>query len=159
MKNYTPQIIGDIVKQKYPAYKSQDSSKLGNAYIAKYHGNNASPAPITNGNTTQNNLATIPENSDLAISLIKKYFPQEQWNNAYNVMKGESGGNPQAVGDNYPINGETIPSYGLFQIRGLPGRPDSQTLLNPEENVKYAAQMQSQQGWGPWTAAKKLGII
>lgn len=101
--------------------------------------------------------ATMPNNTVTA--LIKKYFPQEQWLNAYNVMKVESGGNPGAVGDNYPIRGQTIPSYGLFQIRALPGRPAPTVLLNPEENVKYAASMQAQQGWGPWTGARKLGLV
>lgn len=96
---------------------------------------------------------------DLATSLIQKYFPPEQWANAKAVMMGESGGNPSAIGDNYPIRGETIPSYGLFQIRGLPGRPDSSTLLDPEKNVAYAANMQKQQGWSPWTAARNLGIV
>jgi len=63
--------------------------------------------------------------------LIKKYFPQDQWENAKKVMMDESGGNPAAVGDNYPIAGQTIPSYGLFQIRALPGRPDPTILTNP----------------------------
>lgn len=92
-------------------------------------------------------------------ALIQKYFPQTEWQRAYNVMMGESGGNPKAVGDNYPIRGQTIPSYGLFQIRGLTGRPNPKILLDPEENVKYAAQMWKNQGWGPWTAARKLGYV
>ena len=90
--------------------------------------------------------------------LIKKYFTPDQWNNAYRVMMGESGGRANAVGDNFPIRGETIPSYGLFQIRALPGRPDPSLLSDPEFNVRYAAQMQKTQGWRPWTAARKLGI-
>lgn len=90
--------------------------------------------------------------------LIKKYFPQEEWQRALQVAMGESGGNPAAVGDQYPIRGQTIPSYGYFQIRGLPGRPSSEQLLNPEENVKYAASMQKEQGWSPWTVARKLGF-
>jgi len=93
------------------------------------------------------------------VDLIKKYFPQDQWDNAVKVMMGESGGNPAAVGDNYPIAGQTIPSYGLFQIRALQGRPDPSILTNPEENVKYAAEMYKNEGWGPWTAAQKLGIV
>ena len=90
--------------------------------------------------------------------LIKKYFPQSQWNNAYRVMMGESGGNSQAVGDNYPIRGEVRPSYGLFQIRTFPNRPSPQQLVNPEVNVAYAAQLWKSQGWRPWTVARNLGI-
>lgn len=89
--------------------------------------------------------------------LIQKYFPQSEWGRAVKVMMGESGGKPTAVGDNYPIRGQTIPSYGLFQIRALPGRPDPKVLLDPEENVKYAAKLWATQGWNPWTVAKKLG--
>ncbi len=93
------------------------------------------------------------------IALIHEYFPPHEWDNAIRVMHAESGGNPHAIGDNYPINGQTIPSYGLFQIRGLPGRPAPEQLLNPDFNVQYAARMQAQQGWGPWTTAHKLGIV
>ena len=98
-----------------------------------------------------------PTPSGGVFDLIRKYFPQEEWDRAYNVMKGESGGNPGAVGDDYPIRGLHAPSYGLFQIRGLPGRPAKEQLLDPEFNTRYAADMWKNQGWGPWTAARKLG--
>lgn len=88
---------------------------------------------------------------------IKQYFPASEWTRAYNVMMGESGGKWYAVGDDYPIKGQTIPSVGLFQIRTLPGRPDKEILMNPEENVKYAAQLWKDQGWSPWTVARELG--
>lgn len=90
--------------------------------------------------------------------LIQKYFPQDQWANAQAVMYGESGGRADAVGDDYPIKGQTIPSVGLFQIRTLPGRPSSKQLKDAEFNVKYAAQMQAKQGWQPWSFAKKIGL-
>lgn len=91
--------------------------------------------------------------------LIKKYFPEAQWGNAQAVMMGESGGRSGAKGDDYPINGVRAASYGLFQIRALPGRPAPAQLVDPEFNVRYAAQMYKQQGWGPWTVARKLGIV
>ena len=94
----------------------------------------------------------------MATDLIKKYFPPDQWNNAYRVMMGESGGNSMAIGDNYPIRGEIRPSYGLFQIRTFPDRPAPTKLLTPEANVAYAAKMWKSQGWRPWTAATKQGI-
>jgi len=104
------------------------------------------------------NTVTQIQGTNTNNELIKKYFPKEQWVNAYRVMMGESGGRSNAVGDNFPIRGETIPSVGLFQIRTLPGRPSAEQLSDPEFNVRYAAQMQKTQGWGPWTAARKLGI-
>lgn len=86
-------------------------------------------------------------------SLIQKYFPQSEWQRAYNVMMGESSGRPNAVGDtNTPHS-----SYGLFQIRALPGRPSPQQLMDPEFNVRFAANMFNRQGWQPWTVARKLG--
>lgn len=112
-----------------------------------------SPIPLDN---SQNSSSP---NLDLAMNLIKEYFPEEEVKNAYQVMLGESGGNPQAVGDQYPIGGVYAPSYGLFQIRGLPGRPSSKELLNPEFNVQYAANMFKNQGWRPWTVAQKLGLV
>ena len=94
------------------------------------------------------------------MGLIKKYFPQEEWQRAYNVMMGESGGRSDAVGDDYPINGVYAPSYGLFQIRGLPGRPKKEQLFDPEFNTKYAADMWRGQGWKPWhNTARKLGYL
>ena len=94
------------------------------------------------------------------MDLIKKYFPQEEWQRAYNVMMGESGGRSDAVGDDYPINGVYAPSYGLFQIRGLPGRPKKEQLFDPEFNTKYAADMWRGQGWKPWhNTARKLGYL
>ena len=94
------------------------------------------------------------------MGLIKKYFPQEEWQRAYNGMMGESGGRSDAVGDDYPINGVYAPSYGLFQIRGLPGRPKKEQLFDPEFNTKYAADMWRGQGWKPWhNTARKLGYL
>mgnify|MGYP001588058838 FL=1 len=89
--------------------------------------------------------------------LIQKYFPRNEWERAYKVMMGESGGRSDAVGDTQPIKGVLAPSVGLFQIRTLPGRPSATQLKDPEFNVRYAAQMQKEQGWKPWTAARKLG--
>jgi hypothetical protein len=86
-------------------------------------------------------------------SLIQKYFPPSEWQRAYNVMMGESSGRPNAVGD----TDTPYSSYGLFQIRALPGRPSPQQLMDPEFNVRYAAQLFSQEKWNPWTVARKLG--
>ena len=103
-------------------------------------------------------MAPVPESQGSAMELIKKYFPPSEWDNAYQVMMGESGGKSWVVGDDYPIRGQTIPSYGLFQIRALQGRPGPEQLKNAEFNVWYAAQMWSQQGWSPWTVAREKGL-
>lgn len=68
-------------------------------------------------------------------SLVERYFGR--WTDkALWVISGESGGNPAAVGD----SGVSI---GLFQIQSsdrFPSRPDKATLLDPEFNVRYAAE-------------------
>ncbi len=77
---------------------------------------------------------------------------------AYAVMMAESGNNPTNIGDitlQYTVDGVTYgASYGCFQIRYLPGRPESNLLLNPVFNVKYAYDMYLGQGWKPWSAYK-----
>lgn len=94
------------------------------------------------------------------LSLLKKYFPSNQLQNAYNIMMLESKGNPQAVGDQYPIQGEVRPSYGLFQIRTFPDRPIPEALVHPEVNIAYAAKLFREQGWKPWwNSARKLGLL
>jgi len=93
------------------------------------------------------------------VNYVKKYFPRSEWERAIKVFLGESGGNPRAIGDVYPIRGQLIPSYGIAQIRALPGRPSPQELLDPEKNIQYAAQLWRTQGWKPWTVARELGYV
>ncbi len=104
------------------------------------------------------------------VALIRQYFPQAQWSNAEKVMKCESGGVASKVGDDYPINGLHVPSYGLFQIRAFSSRAKAAgltdmafraKLLEAEYNVQYAVKLWKQvsQKWSPtWSCATKLGI-
>lgn len=93
--------------------------------------------------------------------LIHEYFG-DRYEKAKKVATCESGLRPDAVGDKtltFVRDGITYgASYGVFQIRYLPGRPTPDQLLNAEFNVKYAAEMQKNQSWRPWTCARKLGI-
>ena len=80
--------------------------------------------------------------------LVARYFPPELVNKALWVIMYESGGNPRAVGD----GGNAI---GLFQIHhggSIPGRPDAKKLLDPEYNIRYAAQAlgAARGNWAPW---------
>ena len=84
--------------------------------------------------------------------LVAKHFPAASVHRALQIMHCESGGNPNAVGD----RSTAYASYGLFQIRALPGRPQGQTLLTPEFNVRYAADMFKAQGWQPWTCSRLI---
>jgi hypothetical protein len=147
-----PNEIGKQIKQKYPQYAQYPDAEVGQKYISKYGNKQVSQEVGQAGQTSQ-------EVSGNYADLIKKYFPQDQWKNAYKVMLGESGGRADAVGDNYPIKGLLAPSYGLFQIRALPGRPAPDQLTDAEFNIKYAADLYKAQGWRPWTAARKLGLV
>ncbi len=124
--------------------------KVVNAQAIDRYTKNRDSNSVTLNQDKKYTTNTTKSNSDVD-SLIKKHFPQSEWDTARAVMMAESGGNPGAKGDDYPINGLHAPSYGLFQIRHLEGRPGPDVLLNAEENIKYAAQMQRTQGWGPWT--------
>lgn len=82
-------------------------------------------------------------------SIVAKYVPAELVDKVLYTIQGESGGNPEAVGD----GGNAI---GLLQIHhggSIKGRPDAKTLLDPEQNIKYAAEQLGMAGgnfaaWG-----------
>lgn len=99
---------------------------------------------------------THPKGCENYVALVSKY----KWNAqvAINVMRAESGCNPSAVGDNYPIGGLHAPSCGMFQIRTLVGRPSCKKLQDPETNVAWAYKLYTASGWQPWTVCKN-GLV
>ena len=154
--------IGKKLREFQPTYANikLSDTELGNAYVKKY-GSVTSPSKKSDStNQLPTNQPSPSPTFASALGLIQKYFPKDQWQNALAVARGESGLNPKAIGDNYPIRGQTIPSYGVFQIRGLPGRPPKEQLLDPEFNIKYAASLYKAQGWRPWyNTSKKLKLL
>lgn len=86
---------------------------------------------------------------------IKKIFGKE-WKLILAIAKAESDLRCEAVGDHkiaYVENGiEYGKSYGLMQIRHLPGRPSPTVLLNCTENLRYAKKIFDKQGATPWSA-------
>lgn len=106
-------------------------------------------------------IPEAPENPHMEI--LKKYFPPDQVNNASNVMFRESGFRPDAIGHNTDAVGSK--DYGAFQINDYWQRYNlekkgltPEDLLDIEENIRYAAEMQAQQGWDPWYGADALGL-
>jgi len=89
--------------------------------------------------------------------LVAKYFEADQIDNALKIMNAESGGNPKAHNLNHQTRDN---SYGLFQINLYGGlaksRPQGWQLLDPEFNVKYAAELQGKQSWKIWSTHKVL---
>ena len=68
------------------------------------------------------------------------------------ICKAESGCTQGRIGDKHITFGTDYGySVGEFQIRRLPGRPSKEWLSITENNVKYAAEMKSRQGWSPWS--------
>lgn len=72
------------------------------------------------------------------------------------VARCESGLRPGAIGDGHIAfmkdGVEYGKSYGVFQIRALPGRPSPDRLLDANYNIEYAYQLYKRSGFGPWSA-------
>lgn len=100
---------------------------------------------------------TYPKGCENYVAVVRKYFGAKT-DVALKVAKAESGCNPMAIGDNYPIRGLHAPSCGLFQIRTLAGRPSCSQLQNPETNVSWAYRLYKASGWQPWTVCNH-GIV
>lgn len=86
---------------------------------------------------------------DAYTALINKY----EWDKsvARAIMRAESNCNPNAVGDTWVIDGIYAPSCGLFQVRTLAGRPDCESLKNPEVNIAWAYRLYTAHGFQPWS--------
>lgn len=113
---------------------------------------------------TQTVRETLPRATvDNLDGLLARHFPAHAIPAAKRIITCESGGNQNAVGDGhltYMHNGAQYgKSYGLFQVRHLPGRPSPEWLLQPENNVEYAARLYRSSSWKPWTCARKVGVI
>ena len=87
--------------------------------------------------------------------LVCQYFTDDCVT-AQAVFMAESGLRCGAVGDGslsyYKDGIEYGKSYGVAQIRHLPGRPAPDVLLDCESNVRYAHRLYLAQGWRPWSA-------
>lgn len=104
---------------------------------------------------TKSNLPALTVEKFRVKELVCKYFGNE-CQTASAVFFAESGLRCEAVGDTslaYLQDGvEYGKSYGVAQIRHLPGRPDPATLLDCESNIRHAYGMWKAQGWYPWSA-------
>lgn len=93
-------------------------------------------------------MAAFPPEVERWRPLVQKYFPPELVNKALWVIMYESSGNPDNPGDGGVAR-------GLFQIqdnRAWPGRPDAKYLDDPENNIRYAAQVlgAAKGNWAHW---------
>lgn len=117
-----------------------------------------------------NDSPVLNRNKQEIKNLVCRYFGKD-CQIASAVFIPESGLSCSAVGDNHLVctdelmgDGRTLKehciadgveygrSYGVAQIRYLPGRPTPEALLNCETNIKYAHGMWKAQSWYPWSA-------
>ena len=91
-----------------------------------------------------------PQGCEQYRSLLNQYTGWDVDTMLY-AMQKESGCNPAAVGDNYPIGGVLAPSCGLLQIRTLAGRPSCEALKDPATNIATAYRIWQGQGYRAWT--------
>ena len=83
------------------------------------------------------------------------------------ICKAESGCREEAIGDGhltFEKDGvEYGKSYGVFQIRHLPGRPSPSELLNADFNIEYAYKIFKSWGgynaWSVYTSGKYLDFL
>lgn len=115
-----------------------------NTLFITYHGNTIVPVTPIHYHKPVVRASNSPTYSSDYIYELQKY--DWNWQTAYAIMMCESSGNPNAVGDKRT----KYWSYGLMQIRALPGRPNPSWLLVPENNISYAYSLWSTSGWSPW---------
>jgi len=114
----------------------------------------SSPAGGVEKKAVIREVTKIVPKSDIE-ALICQYFT-DNCDVAIAVARCESGLRDHAVGDHaiaYIQDGvEYGKSYGVFQIRSLPGRPEPEKLLDPSFNVQYAYNLYKRSGFTPWSA-------
>jgi hypothetical protein len=108
--------------------------------------------------------------------LVVEFWPQEQWDNAVEISRLESGWSPFAenntVDAQHPcgshlafLNGVEVTaerSIGWYQINACNLPPDwrPEHLFNSRHNVGTAHDMWTNRGWRPWFfSAQKLGLL
>jgi hypothetical protein len=121
------------------------------------------PSPSQPNQHNQSNPTTFSQQFNPKApyaDLIQKYFPPEAWAQAQAIMATESGMRADAHNGNSNTGDD---SWGLYQINRYgnlaKSRPTVDKLVDPDFNVKYAADMYKRRGWADWiNSAKKVGL-
>ncbi len=151
------------LQQRIKEFK--DSSVVGSVKILEPE---ITPEP-TPEPVEQPPLTKVAEQTTVQYTdLVAENFPANEVNNALNIMAGESSGNPNATNTNN--NGSV--DYGLMQINDIHRSViknnfgyTMQDMFDPDKNLQVARFLYNQSlkehgnGWIPWVAAKKLGLV
>ena len=110
---------------------------------------NPQPAP-------ENSIQTTTGAYFDTVKYIREVFGNEA-DNAIKIAQAESGLNPNAI----HINKGGSVDRGIFQINSVHldrVNGNAEALFDPKTNIKVAYEIFSEQGWCPWTTARKLGL-
>ena len=133
----------------------------------------ATPTPTPTPTPTEAPIPTPTLRPDIPQhdygDLLAQYFPENEINNAQNVIMGESSFDSQARNENengtidlglFQINSGTFDDFmarkpQLLQQAGIVSYED---MLDPIKNFAMARIIWDEQGWGAWVAAQGLGL-
>jgi hypothetical protein len=105
----------------------------------------------------EDSQVNVPHAQETIDNLLRWTFGSEA-KVARAVFRAESGLRCNAEGDGhltYQKNGITFGgSYGIAQIRYLPGRPTPSQLKDCKFNIQYAKLIRDRSGWNAWSSFK-----
>ena len=102
------------------------------------------PQKQTLGSSTSTHSTPVRA-SGVIEAKIREAFPEDP-DNAVAIAKCESQLDPSRIGDTHMA----YPSIGLFQINQTWHKYDTETLQNPDENIRIAKEIKER--WGNWNA-------
>jgi hypothetical protein len=108
---------------------------------------------------TESKYIDISEQVEKYRSLVSKYFPSEEVDNALRIIQAESAGKPDACS---PWNNNGSRDYGLFQIndKAHPEFFENFKIYDPEYNTQSAFKIWSKRrNWTEWSTAKIPGVV
>jgi len=151
-------LIGIVIGEILATIFSSRAITITNAVAVQFV---EASAPVVFEVSASAKVEQSGEQSPTASEIEKKVC--KLWGNeckiAIAVMKAESQGDPTRIGDKhltFEQNGRVYgASYGLFQLRDLPGRFENPNeMLDEDKNIQYAFKMYQKSNWQPWSAWK-----
>lgn len=162
--------VGGSGLQTNPKSKPLELPTSGSAPTERYEAAPLQPLPVTGdaaAGSDQGTAAGVAQPTRPEVdALIRAFFPADQVENARRISMCESG---QRNVTSRP-NTDGTRDHGIFQIndggtfqelaRRLGSDPSNTALaLDPEWNVRAAAELYRDRGWQPWTCSRKVRLV